>query len=162
MPEAKSYRRLLVVSVSAFALMLWPYLVEGVAPWFLLFHGNALGKRVIMSDWQENQKLMLSIRDEATVKEGSLQGRPFIEMSYFWGPDWAHYVADGNSPDALGPEQGNQHGRFYPAFGDAKPLVTFDSATLPLNRRITQDGLNLLAKYGIPTRIESAAAAGRK
>jgi hypothetical protein len=62
-----------------------------------MFHGNALGKQIVMSNWEENQKLMLSIRDEATVKEGSLRGRPFIEMGYFWGPDWSRYLADGKS-----------------------------------------------------------------
>jgi hypothetical protein len=156
MPRAKSHRRLLVVSVSAFALMLCPYLVEGAAPWFLLFHGDTLGKRIVMSDWQENQKLMLSIRDEATVKEGSLRGRPFIEMAYFWGPDWAHYAANGKLPEALRPEQGNQRGRFYPSYGNAGAVVVIDyvPGVGRSTRQITQEGLNLLAKYGIPARIE--------
>jgi len=120
-----------------------------------MFNGNQLGKRIIIADWHENQKLMMSIREAATIEEGSLQDRPFIEMAYFWGPDWAHYVADGKSPEALRPEQGDQHGRFYPAYRDAEALVTL-TEVWPSNRRITQDGLNLLCKYGIPTRLEAS------
>jgi hypothetical protein len=48
-----------------------------------MFHGNQIGKRIIIADWEENHKLLLAITEAANIEHKSLEGRPFIEMAYF-------------------------------------------------------------------------------
>ena len=99
---------------------------------------------------------MLSISAVASIRDADLQERPYIEMAYFWGPEWARYVVDGASMGKLQPKDGNQHGRFYPAYGNAEAVVTFDNipGSGPSKRRIKEEGLTIFRKYGIPTMLE--------
>ena len=149
-------RTLLVFALCLILLATWTYQAEAAAPWFLIFHGKPLQKQMVLSDWYQNQKLMLSITEVASISDRDLQERPYIEMAYFWGPEWARYLVDEGAIDKLQPQDGNQHGRFYPAYGNAEAVVTFDQipGSGPSKRRIKEEGLSILAKYGIPTRVE--------
>ena len=79
----KSHRALLLASLTA--LVLWPNSIEAAAPWLLMFHGDLLGKQIVISSWDETFKLLPNFRYAVTIDEGSLQSRPYIEMAYFWG-----------------------------------------------------------------------------
>jgi hypothetical protein len=99
---------------------------------------------------------MLSISEMASVNDADLRERPYVEMAYFWGREWAPDRIERSHTAKVEPQQANQHGRFYPAYGNAEALVTFDPVpgSGPSKRRITEEGLVILTKYGIPTRME--------
>jgi hypothetical protein len=90
---------------------------------------------------------MVAIRDPAG--EVDLTNRPYIQIAYFWGPDFAPNAR--NAGSALRIEEANQRGRFYPAHNGAEAVVTLNEVREL--RGITSDGLALLRKYGIPIRL---------
>ncbi len=147
-----SGRRLIVLGRALIAIAIFVQEIDAAAPWFVIFHGNHLQKRIVLKDWHENQTLALSVAEAVNVSDRELQGRPYIDVAYFWGPDWAKYPSDEASLKKLEPKAGNQHGRFYPAHGGAEAIMTFNEASGPLRRSITPAGLEVLAKYGIPIR----------
>ena len=148
-----SCRRSLVLIAALVGAVLLTQEVDAAAPWFVIFQGNLLQKRIVLTDWHENQRLMLSVAEAVNVSDRELQDRPYIEIAYFWGPDWVNYPRDEESLKKLEPQSGNQHGRFYPAYGAAEAIVTFEEASGPLQRKIHPAGLEILAKYGIPVRV---------
>jgi hypothetical protein len=151
-----SCRRLFVLGASLIAVAMLGQDADAAAPWFIIFHGNLLQDRIVLKDWHENQRLTLSVAEAANVPDRDLQDRPYIEVAYFWGPDWVNYPSDEASLNKLEPQAGNQHGRFYPAYGDAEAIVTFEEASGPLKRKMSPAGLEILAKYGIPIRVAKA------
>jgi hypothetical protein len=73
---------------------------------------------------------------------------------------------DKKPPDLLKPEDASQFGRFYPAYGSLQPLLILgqpgvaDSGLSPMDdqfvfrmSRLSEKGLELLARQGIPVRI---------
>ena len=150
------YRKLFILSVAVIVVASLGRQADAAAPWLVMFHGNLLQNRIVLKDWHENQRLTLSVAEAANVPDRDLQDRPYIEVAYFWGPDWVNYPSDEASLKKLEPQSGNQHGRFYPAYGDAEAIVTFEEASGPLKRKMTPAGLEILAKYGIPIRVAKA------
>ena len=151
---AKNCRTVFVFGVTMLFVAIAGYDAEAAAPWFVMFHGTLLQNRIVLMDWHENQRLTLSVAQAANISDRDLVDRPYIEVAYFWGPQWMSYPTDGTSLNKLEPQNGNQHGRFYPAYGAAEAVVTFDQASGPLKRKISQDGLEILTKYGIPARVD--------
>jgi len=133
------------VAVSLVALLCVTRL-EAAAPRLLMVYGASLQKPVLLSDWGEIFKMFTSTPAETDV---NLNDRPFFELALFWGPDWNAYVNDGKPLDMLLPEDANQKGRFYPAFGD-NPAVISAGATL---KRIPPESVRFLERYGIPARL---------
>jgi hypothetical protein len=119
--------------------------IHAAAPWFVIFHGGSLKTSKTLSDWHENQRLMLAIRDKAA--DAALQNRPYIEIAFFWGPDFAPNRRNASAP--LGIEDANQRGRFYPMHNGADPVVMLGQSD---KRSITSEGLAILEKYGIAVR----------
>jgi len=128
--------------------------VEAAAPRLILVYGPPLAQPVVLDDWQENLTFMVAATEDAGLSADTLRGRPYFRLAFFWGQEWAAYVDAGKPLSALSPEQGNQAGSFYPAVGDAGPVLTFDSipGPGPLTRRLEQAGVAVLARHGIPTR----------
>src|SRR5688572_7614803 len=87
--------------------------VEAAAPRLLIVHGKPLKKPVLLSDWREIFKLITTSTESAGMSSRELEGRPYLELALFWGPDWARYVDEGNPLDKLRPEDANQNGWFY-------------------------------------------------
>jgi hypothetical protein len=148
-------RRLSILVFSAILGVFGCLSADGAAPWFLMFHGNPLQKRIVLSDRYDNQRLMVAITEQARITDDELKDRPYIRMAYFWGPEWVPST-NRTAADKLKPEEGNQHGRFYPAYGNAEAIVTFDNipGSGPGKRRISADGLKILSKYQIVTSME--------
>jgi hypothetical protein len=132
--------------------------VEAAAPRLILVYGPPLAQPVVLDDWQENLTLMVAAAEDAGLSADKLRGRPYFRLAFFWGPEWTAYVDAGKPLSALRPEQGNQAGRFYPAVGDAGPVLTFDSipGPGPLTRRLEPAGVAVLARHGIPTRYSAS------
>jgi hypothetical protein len=61
-------------------------------------------------------------------------------------------VRDGRPLAALRPEQANQHGRFYPAYGGRGAVLLLDAIPGPdiLARRADPHAAEVLLRHGIP------------
>lgn len=134
--------------------------VYAAAPRLMMIYGGTLVRPIILSDWQENGRLLAAITEEVKVISEELAQRPNFQVALFWGPEWAQYMEEGNSPRTLRPEQANQHGRFYPAFGDGDPIFRFDSipGPGPLTRKVKPEGIEILSHYGVPVQVMSGAS----
>jgi hypothetical protein len=130
---------LLIVLVSSSAL-------QAAAPRLLIIYGNSLREPVLLQDWGEIFKMFTSTPAETGL---SLKDRPFLEIAMFWGPEWSDYVNKGKPLDKIRPQDANQQGRFYPAFGDSPALISFG----PTVKRIALESLQFLDRSGVLTRL---------
>jgi hypothetical protein len=132
-------------------------------PRYLMVYGAPLARPVILDDLDENLDFMLAITEPAGVGPDALAGRPSLSLALFWQHQtWEQYVRASGSLAALRPEQAEQRGRFYPASGTTEPIVVLDAVPGPgtLVRRVAPQGLAILARHGVPTRLDPAPAAG--
>ena len=135
--------------------------VEAAAPRVIMVSGTGLCRPVILDDWPENRDLMESVALGGEVKPEDLIGRPYLEMGLFWGSEWVQYVDEGKPLDALSIEQASQYGRFYPAVGDAPAAMVIESVPMGdgLSGRLGPEGVEILARHGVPASLESTSAA---
>jgi hypothetical protein len=70
-----------------------------------------------------------------------------MEIALYWGSGWERYL--GNSE--LHPQQADQKGKFYPAVGDAAPVIELE---VGLPRRLSPEGVEILVRHGIPVRLD--------
>lgn len=144
------------------ALLIFTFInpVYAAAPRLLMLYGKPLPKPIILDDWQENLKLMLAVTEASPISAEELKDRPYLKMAFFWGLEWDRYVKEGKPLDKLCPEDGNQHGRFYPAVGEAEAVFAFDNipGPGPLRRRVKAAGLKILERHGIKVRVEARPA----
>jgi hypothetical protein len=150
----------LVVACALVALCLAPA-AGAASPRIIMVTGPALGKPVFLSDQLENLDLMLAFQEGREIEEGrvadpkELRHRPYLELWLYWGNDqWEPYVREGRLAD-ISREQANQYGRFYPAIGRRDAVMNLD---VPGSRKATAKLLAILARHGIPTRVQAAAA----
>lgn len=154
-------RTLLLMTLAPLVALSAPSLTRAAAPRLLMVYGTPLPQPVLLTDWWENLDFMLAIAEGVTITPEELAGRPYLGLAFFGGPEWVRYADEGRPLGALRPEEANQHGRFYPAAGDAGAVVTLDSVPgpWPLTRRVEPTGLEILARHGIPTGSPSTSAA---
>ncbi len=148
-------RRLLPVALALFITLAGAGSVEAAAPRVIMISSPSLTQPVVMTDWWENLDLMLGFGEEAAnVTPDELAARPSFHLALFWGQSW---VDDAGKPRlGLRPEQANQQAWFYPAVGDAEAIVRFEyiPGPGPLIRRVEPKGLEMLARHGVPIRLE--------
>ncbi len=128
--------------------------LEAAAPRLLMVYGASFQKPVLLSEWGKIFKMFTSTPAETDV---NLNDRPFFELALFWGPEWNAYVNDGKPLDKLRPEDANQKGRFYPAFGDNPAVISAG----PMVKQIPPESVSFLEHYGIPTRLPVASGRDR-
>jgi hypothetical protein len=151
----------LLLGAAALACLLPVRVLTFAAPDIILFHGPPLAKPVITTGFERNSVLMHAITQPVSISRDTLKDRPFVEVAMFWGLDWHQYLVQGKRLDGLKPDQANQHGRIYLATADAPALFVFDdtgqfgrsAAMVGLVRWITDDGLAMLKKHGVPTAV---------
>jgi hypothetical protein len=131
-------------------------LLQSAAPWIVIISGSLVKQGVILDRWEQNLRFMLAVKDGVDIDPGSLIGRPHLDLSLYWGPDWKKYMEQSGRPETLSPNQSNQRGRFYPAVGSNPAVVELDSSQTraPRYRSVSADGLMLLTNLGVPTRVE--------
>jgi hypothetical protein len=153
MPYAAGNRSLLraLLLTNLMVLFVFTCRVDAAGPRLILVDGGALTKPVILDDWKENVDLIHALAEEAKVQQEELAGRPYLELAFFSGPYWAHYVDDGRSLDQLRLESGDQRGRLYPGVGGSAPIITYDAGA----RRVAPEGIAILSRHGIPVLIQS-------
>jgi hypothetical protein len=130
---------------------------DTAAPWIIIVHGDLLPQRVVMADFHENSQLMGTIDLSSLTDSAEVQQRPYLSLAMFWGPNWARYPRTPEALARLRPDQGNQHGRFYPAHGGLDPLVmigpTMGRAYTTLGP-ISDEGLAVLEGYEVPIHMD--------
>jgi hypothetical protein len=124
--------------------------LEAAAPRLLMIYGAYLQKPVLLSDGAEIFKIFTSTPNETDL---DLKEQPFFELALFWGPVWNAYVNDGKPLHKVRPEDTDQKGRLYPAFGDKPAVITCGSMV----KRIPSAGLLFLERSGVPTRLPVAS-----
>ena len=130
------------------------------APWAIMIHGSLVQKPVTMSSWHENHRLMLAISPGIRTRTSTLEGRAYLDMALFWGPEWAHLAHSPEAVARLRPDQASQYGRLYPARGNAPAVVVLDAPwpnemmlASVKGRVLEREGLAVLEKYGVPVRL---------
>jgi hypothetical protein len=125
------------------------------APAVIVLAGGPQAERVVMRDWSENHRLMVSVGGTASVSLDSLRGRPRIHVGMYWGSHWQLRtdLPDSVAVSAIWP--GYQSGAFYPAFRGKPALWVFGPAAIaPLSaRKITPAGLRILKTRGVPVAV---------
>ena len=133
-------------------------------PRVIRIEGKLLQRPVVLSNWRENEELVLAMTDVATVLPNRFTGQACVTFTLYWETKWNEYVNAGKPLAELTPDQGDQHGCFYPAVGNEVAIFLYadddkgsygNSARIRgLARRVGQPALDVLAKHGIPLRID--------
>lgn len=132
----------------------FPKPVHAAAPRLALVYGELLPEPVLLDTWDEAGSLLAG--DAAPVARRDLDGRPFARLALFWGQTWVDYADGGGALDVLGPDDANQQGRFYPAWGDRPAVVLIGYVA----RRASPEALRVLALHRVPIRIVPTPGAG--
>src|SRR5687767_9415290 len=122
--------RRLTMSLIVIVLIMTIPLVAA-APRIIMFSGPRLDRPVVLTDWQANMDLVQALEQTTYVGADQLKDRPYLTVSFFWGPRWNAFINEGRPLSDLRPEEAGHHGRFYPAAGDvpAVLLQTHPSST---------------------------------
>ena len=120
-----------------------------------MFYGGSLTRRVYMTELAENHRFIGAVLELSDDERNRTQGRPDIKVAIFWhDPTWGRFASDSAALRALKPGDA-QPARFLPAHGDMPPVFDYHSAPWrPGFRRITPEGLSILAAHGVPTRVD--------
>jgi hypothetical protein len=118
--------------------------VQAAAPNYIMVSGPGLARPVLLSDWNENHELLLAVVGAPRVK-GSLVRRPRLDLALFWA--WQ------GQPRPTRPSQANQHGWFYPADRSRPAVIDVMSDGKRIPRRAPARLLAILARHGVPIRL---------
>ena len=160
-------RRVTGVCVVVCASLVWGASLHAAFPRLIMVSGGALKSPVVMTDWDLTAKMLQNLGASKSVPVAQLEGRPFLQVSMFWGPQWKQFMDDGRAVASLRPEQANEFGRLYPAVGNQPAMLIlsgapshFDGARTPpatLNDyryayELTAIPVGILTRAGIPVR----------
>jgi hypothetical protein len=146
-------RRFLALSLSLTAAL--SRASHFAAPQVIVANGGPLKQRVVLSDFEENHRLMLATTEQASVPPDSLRQRPRIRVAMYWGFHWKGRLDLPDSVGLLTSANGAQPGAFYPAARGQPAIWVFGvSAGGPASaRQITAEGLAILKRHQIPIAI---------
>jgi hypothetical protein len=140
------------------------------APQYVVFYSSELRQRVVLKGPAgDGARFWGSVQAPANVRVETLKGRPYFSAAVYWAPPlFVRLVAD-SAPERLSPANADLVGRFYPAVGDAESVMVFEGDPMKgpqsviasqragsdttVVRRIHGDGLAILARIGVATRI---------
>jgi len=127
--------------------------------------GGALKAPVVLTNWDETASMLQQLGPRKPLLVAQLEGRPFLQVSMFWGPQWKQFMEDGRPVASLRHEQGNEFGRLYPATGNEPAVLIlsgaprqFDGAATPPASladyrdayELTAIPIGILKRAGIP------------
>jgi hypothetical protein len=133
--------------------------VSAAFPRLLMVHGTPLEKPVVIENALDVVKIFDGTGDGTDVQ--SLAGRPYLELTLFWGAEWNRYMDEGKPTSALKPEDvtpfGNIpiRGRFYPACINAAAQISVSEAQSQGTTgiwKVSAEGLKVLENLGVPTK----------
>jgi hypothetical protein len=119
---------------------------EAAAPRYILVSGPGLERPVILGNWNENLAFLIGLIPAGRPAPGWRDDRPRYDLALFWGVP--------AKPVPTHPNQASQHGWFYPATGGRRAVVKLLISGQDFPRVATREALRILARHGIPTRID--------
>ena len=119
------------------------------APEIIIVYGSPLPEQCVLASFEENHRLLLSVRGPAPFPLGTLAKRPALRLALFWGSGWRPTAESAARLRALRPEQATQRGAFYPATGNA-PAVLMVGDTVGV---VSESGLAILRRHRVPVRL---------
>ena len=129
------------------------------APWAILVHGSRLASPIALADWHENQQLLLATPGPGIPTPAhTFQGRAYVELAMFWGPEWKHLHGSPEGVARLRPDQANQRGRLFLARGEQPAVIVLNPPPRPLQsgtllaRLVGPKGIAVLTQHGVPVR----------
>ena len=137
--------RALVLVVAAVSAMALAASAEAAAPRYILVSGPGLERPIVLGDWSENLKLMVSLLPSGRPAAGWQHGRRRFDLALFWGVP--------ARPAPIDPRKANQHGWFYPASPGRRAVfeLLLDGQDIP--RVASPASLRILARSGVPIRV---------
>jgi hypothetical protein len=115
---------LAVVCVS----LVWGASLHAAFPRLVMVSGGALKASVVMTDWELTATMLQNLGSPKPIPVAQLEGRPFLQVSMFWGPQWKQFMDEGRPVASLRHEDGNEFGRLYPAVGDQPAVLILTGA----------------------------------
>jgi len=146
--------RLLLISVALVVCVAGS--VSGAPPHVIIINGKPLAQPVILADWNENVELLGSFVDNQIVKSEDLVGRPYLDLSMFWGSKWLEFVQSGQSLNSLRTQDANQRGRLYLATGNQDAAISLNDLYA---RKLSNQGIAILRKHGVPVNAMASPSA---
>jgi hypothetical protein len=126
------------------------------APGVIVFSGKLLPKPLVLSDWDENQQLMMATTHHVALSDSSLAHRPKIDVAMYWGAMWGKYAATPESLAMLPRLREGQHGAYYPAMRGTPAVWVFGpfGVSGASTRSIGDDGIAILRAHHLPISIK--------
>jgi aminoglycoside phosphotransferase (APT) family kinase protein len=144
-----------------------------------MVHGGIVEGRVLIDDFEGIQAMM----DWDEPYSGDVDGRPSAELTLFWtlspvtgGPlfTWMDIPPDELTPEDAQPIRSVHgiaiHGRFYPTCGQLTAAIALETVELgdpsgPVDVvrtwAVSDQGLSVLERFGIPIELACSNGAGR-
>lgn len=134
------------------------------APRIIMFHDGVLPEPAFMTDWEEILQFLSETYRGAGVQASELAERPYAEVAFFWGPTWEEYAGNPDRLKTLSSAQALEtcpfeaaacYGRYYPASGNAPPVLDFYNASDHAIRGIPPNAQVFLERAHVPLRVDS-------
>lgn len=142
--------------ILAVALLTWAA-SDAAAPRLVMVYGELLPTPVVLSDLEENARLMASVSTRVDQEPEDLDRRRYLNLAFFWGEAWDDAPSVDAIPADLAPAEANRQGRFYPATEDMPALVWLEAVPGQGGslRWMASDGVAILKEHGVPVRVEN-------
>jgi len=133
-----------------------PDAVSRAAPGVIVFTGGLLQTAIVLSDWNENQRLMLATARHVALADSTLVHRLKIEVAMYWGATWSRYAATPDSLALLSRLREAQRGAYYPASRGQAAIWVFGpmGATASSSRLLAAEGVAILRGHHLPVAVE--------
>lgn len=125
------------------------------APGVIVFSGGPLHTAVVLSNWAENQRLMMAVTTPIAVPDTVLARRPRVDIAMFWGEGWSRYASSPESLAILRRTRESQPGAYYPSWHRQPAVWVFGAigAMRSSQRRVSRDGIAILRAHALPVAI---------
>lgn len=121
------------------------------APGVIVFSGGPLTNPIVLSDWAENQRLMMAAVP-AMVSDSELAHRAKIDVAMYWGGEWSRFAVSPDSRALLRRMREAQPGAYYPA-AHLRPAVWIFGpmgAMRSSRRHLGAEGVAILRAHHLP------------
>jgi hypothetical protein len=125
------------------------------APGVIVFSGSPLRAPIVLSNWSENQRLMLAATMRVSIPDSALKRRLSIHAAMYWGAAWSRYAATPDSLALLAKTQEAQRGTYYPATRREPAVWVFGPmGAMPSSQRLlSSEGVAILHAHHLPTTV---------
>jgi hypothetical protein len=143
------------IGVATVVALLVPVIALAAAPRYIVAHGGGLESPRVLADWEANLRLLTESKSGAVVPPERLADREYVELAFFWGPEWAEY-ADRTNSAAPPLDQANDSGRFYPATASDPAVLEAVFDGVREARVVSPSALAVLTDGGVPVTTSPA------